>query len=167
MGRNQTVGQEWADTYLECRAPYGVGSILRVTRSTPSEVLTCTEDVEWTRALVTLGGVGVVALLATAILFVAPVIVRRRRRLTDVDDQLSGASDRFMALAHVVGVIDGSSWRWHRPPNGTRSASGGPEGRSSSSRPRWSSVGATNGCSTQSSVASSPTCGTATWRSPG
>ena len=167
---NQTVGQEWADTYLECRTRYGVAAIDLSGGSYESQqrVLACVEHVEWTRALVTLGGVGVVALLAGTILLVAPAVVRRRRRLTDVSDQVPGARDRFMEeLARGVGVGRRVDLAMGPATQRDALASADQGCPSSSSRPHWWFGGATNVSSTPLSVTSSHTCGTETWPSPG
>ncbi len=103
---NQTVGQEWADTYLDCRAKNGatVPAFSPESYDAQEGVRRCIADVEWTRALITLGGAGLAALIALVILVVAPVVVRRRRGLRELDSRLGGANDRVRLLADEAGV---------------------------------------------------------------
>jgi hypothetical protein len=103
---NQTVGQKWADTYLGCQATYGVPvpGFDEESFAAQDAILDCVGDVERVRAWMTLGGAGLSALLALGILVVAPVVVRRRRGLRDLDSRLQGAHDRFGDLARASGV---------------------------------------------------------------
>ena len=102
---NQTVGQKWADTYLDCRATYGADlDFTDASFQAQQEVLDCVADVEWTRAFFTLGGAGLSLLVAVVILVLAPVVIRRRRGLKELDARLDGATERFRVLADEAGV---------------------------------------------------------------
>ena len=103
---NQTVGQEWARTFLACKDQYGGTPVDSVGASYDAQqaVLDCAAEVEWTRAWITLGGGALAALVAVGILLVAPGIVRRARGLRELGPRLEGADDRFRSLAEEAGV---------------------------------------------------------------
>ena len=103
---NQTVGQEWARTFIACQDEYG-GTPVDVggaSYEAHQAVLECAADVEWTRAWITLGGAALAALVSVGILLVAPGIVRRARGLRELGPRLEGAGGRFRSLAEEAGV---------------------------------------------------------------
>lgn len=97
-------GDQWLSTVVQCerqRAPQtDLESRLRAQR----EFETCTADAEHTRTVFALGGMAAATAAALAVLFLAPVVVRRRRQLRSPGPALSGAAERFDQLAHEVGV---------------------------------------------------------------
>ena len=103
---NQTVGQEWARTYLDCQARHGTASTTFSDESYAAQqaVVDCAADVERTRALMTLGGAGVAALLGLCIVVVAPLVIQRRRRLRALGTPLQGAEDQFRLLVDEAGL---------------------------------------------------------------
>jgi hypothetical protein len=102
---NQTVGQDWASTFLDCRAKYAATEEFNEESYLANRAVTdCMADAEWTRAMLTLGGAGLSAILALGILLIAPQVVRRRHGLRELGAGLEGAQDAFMDLAGQAGV---------------------------------------------------------------
>ncbi len=99
------LGDEWQQRVAVCQGRYGGGGTeLAEMLSTNARFHECTAGVERRRTAVTVGGAAVEAGAALAMLWLAPVVVRRRRRLRDLPDGLSGAARRFDELAVEAGV---------------------------------------------------------------
>ena len=100
----QVHGDEWARVLLSCTG-LGPGD------ATAAELLAdqaaasaCQADVERTRSLYAIGGAVVALVVAVSLVYLAPIVVRRRRRLRPLGPALGGTSERFAALASEAGV---------------------------------------------------------------
>ena len=105
---NQTQGQHWVRVVISCaaRAQQAGTSLPPVQAELAREALEsrCRGAADLRRAAYALGGAGVAGAGAVAVVYLAPVVVRRRRRLRGLGTPLQGASDRFAALADEAGI---------------------------------------------------------------
>ena len=105
---NQTQGQHWVRVVISCaaRAQQAGTSLPPVQAELAREALEsrCRGAADLRRAAYALGGAGVAGAGAVAVVYLAPVVVRRRRRLRGLGTPLQGASDRFAVLADEAGV---------------------------------------------------------------
>jgi Zn-dependent protease with chaperone function len=99
---NWALGDRWQETVAGCESRHG-GSF--VTSLLQNDAFSrCTAGVEATRVAVTAAGALTVGVIALALLYVAPLVVVRRRGLRPVPDRLAGAQERFAELAAEAGV---------------------------------------------------------------
>ena len=96
-------GDSWTQTVSVCLNSTGGGTPDDLVASS-REFSACTAGAEQTRAVVTALGALAVALAALALMWVAPLVVVRRRRLRPLPPGLAGALDRFTTLARDAGV---------------------------------------------------------------
>jgi Zn-dependent protease with chaperone function len=105
---NQTQGQHWVRVVISCaaRAQQAGTSLPPVQAELAREAFEarCRGAADLRRAAYALGGAGLAGAGAVAVVYLAPVVVRRRRRLRGLGTPLQGASDRFAALADEAGV---------------------------------------------------------------
>lgn len=133
---NQTQGRDWIKVVVDC-AGQALQSTLREKTPVPpvqAEAAvatlqsTCRGAAERGRAVYALGGAGVAGAGGLIVVYLAPVLVRRRRRLRTLGTPLQPASDRFAALAAEAGLRRAP--RVERGPARQRDAfSYGPPGR--------------------------------------
>ena len=95
----QVHGDVWADTLLRCSRLSGEGATTEQLLADQAASATCQADVERTRTLYALAGGAFALVVALTLLFVAPLVVRRRRGLRPLGAPLAGAAERFEALA--------------------------------------------------------------------
>jgi Zn-dependent protease with chaperone function len=105
---NQTQGQHWVKVVISCagQAQQAGTSLPPVQAELAREAIEskCRGAADLRRAAYALGGAGVAGAGAVLVVYLAPVVVRRRRRLRGVGTPLQGAGDRFAALADQAGV---------------------------------------------------------------
>jgi Zn-dependent protease with chaperone function len=101
---NQVRGAEWQRTAIACEGQPLGGPGLQDQARAESAFTSCMSDAERTRAAFAVGGVLVATAVSAMVLFLAPVVVLRRRRLRTPGPALSGAVDRFDELARQAGV---------------------------------------------------------------
>ncbi len=100
----QVHGDEWASTLLSCMRLSGDGATAAELLADQAATATCTADVERTRTYYALGGAAFAVVVAVAVMFAAPLVVRRRRRLRPLGPHLTGTAERFSALAEEAQV---------------------------------------------------------------
>jgi Zn-dependent protease with chaperone function len=96
-------GDSWQQTVSVClnrTADAPPSALVESSRAFES----CTAGVERTRALVTALGAVAVGAAGVGLMWLAPVVVTRRRRLRPLPAPLSGAAERFAELARGAGV---------------------------------------------------------------
>jgi Zn-dependent protease with chaperone function len=107
-GYNQTQGRHWVAVVVSCagQAQQARSSLPPVQAELAREALEakCRNAVELRRAAYELGGVGAVGAGALAVVYLAPVLVRRRRRLRGLGLPLQGAGGRLAELAAETGI---------------------------------------------------------------
>lgn len=100
----QVLGDQWTRTVAGClQQPDGATTLDEMLARQRSETA-CTADAERVRTLFAIGGAALAALVAVVVLYVSPVLVRRRRGLRELGPALAGATARFEELAHESGV---------------------------------------------------------------
>ena len=97
-------GDSWARTVSVCMNRTGAASTAEQLIAGGREFSECTAGVELFRAGIIALGAAAVTAAAVALMWVAPVVVVRRRRLRPLPPGLVGAGDRFAALARDAGV---------------------------------------------------------------
>ena len=100
---NMVWGESWNQTVSQCLNRTG-GSTPDNLVAGSREFSACTADAERTRAAVTALGALAIVVASAALMWVAPMIVVRRRRLRPLPEGLAGAADRFATLAREAGV---------------------------------------------------------------
>lgn len=109
---NQTQGRDWVRVVVGC-AGQAVQATLRRTAPPPAGrpdlarlalEASCRGAAERERAAYALGGMGAVAAGGLIVVYLAPAVVRRRRRLRKMGAQLEPATDRFAVLAAEAGL---------------------------------------------------------------
>ncbi len=100
----QVRGDHWQKVVTTCDQQRIAGASLEDRLRAEAAFESCTAGVERTRTEFAVAGVAVAAGLAVAILFVAPVLVVRRRHLRTPGPTLSGAVERFDQLARDAGI---------------------------------------------------------------
>jgi Zn-dependent protease with chaperone function len=107
-GYNQTQGRHWVAVVVSCagQAQQASSSLPPVQAELAREALEakCRSAVELRRAAYEVGGAGVVGAGALAVVYLAPVLVRRRRRLRGLGPQLQDAGGRLAGLAAEAGI---------------------------------------------------------------
>lgn len=107
-GYNQTQGRHWVAVVVSCagQAQQASSSLPPVQAELTREATEakCRNAVELRRAAYELGGVGAVGAGALAVVYLAPVLVRRRRRLRGLGLPLQGAGGRLAELAAEAGI---------------------------------------------------------------
>ena len=106
---NQTQGRQWVAVVVSCagQAQQASSSLPPVQAELAREALEarCRNAVELRRAAYELGGAGAVGVGALAVVYLAPVLVRRRRRLRGLGPQLQEeAGGRLAELAAQAGL---------------------------------------------------------------
>ena len=101
---NWVFGDAWRATVATCFEEYGTGGTILAMIDENRQFTACTAETERTRVAVTVAGALVAALSAAVMLWVAPVVVRRRRGLKDLPDALVAVRERFAELAQQAGV---------------------------------------------------------------
>jgi Zn-dependent protease with chaperone function len=105
---NQTQGRHWVAVVVSCagQAQQGSNSLSPVQAELAREALEakCRGAVDVRRAGYGLAGAGAVAAGALAVVYLAPVMVRRRRRLRGLGPPLQEAGGRLAELAHEAGI---------------------------------------------------------------
>lgn len=105
---SQVAGPDWVDATLACATlaqeqAAGLDALAQV--DTGQSVLdTCRANTEGVRAVFVLGGAVVVGLGGLVALYVAPQVIRRRRRLRALGAGLEPARQRFAELARDAGL---------------------------------------------------------------
>lgn len=100
----QVRGDRWLRTVVACESGRASETGLEAQARSQDAFESCTADAERTRALFGVGGVVVTAAVAAGVLFLAPLMVIRRRRLRTPGPALTGAVERFDELAREAGV---------------------------------------------------------------
>ncbi len=100
----QVRGDEWLRTVTACDRQRASATTLEDRLRAERAFETCTAGIERTRTEFAVGGVAVTAVAAVLVLFLAPVVVVRRRRLRTPSPMLSGAVERFDELARQAGI---------------------------------------------------------------
>jgi Zn-dependent protease with chaperone function len=105
---NQTQGRHWVAVVVSCAGqaqPPGA-SLPPVQAGLAREALEarCRGTADVRRAAYGLAGAGAVGAGALAVVYLAPVMVRRRRRLRDLGPELPGAGGRLAELADEAGL---------------------------------------------------------------
>jgi len=107
-GYNQTQGRHWVAVVVSCagQAQQASSSLPPVPAELAREALEakCRNAVELRRAAYELGGTGAVGAGALALVYLAPVLVRRRRRLRRLGPPLQEAGGRLAELAAETGI---------------------------------------------------------------
>lgn len=107
-GYNQTQGRHWVRVVVSCAAQAQQASVSLppVQAELAREALeaSCRRAADLRLAEFALGGAASVAAGALAIVYLAPVLVRRRRRLRRLDPPLREAGVRFAELAAEAGI---------------------------------------------------------------
>jgi Zn-dependent protease with chaperone function len=107
-GYNQTQGRHWVQAVISCagQAQQASSSLPPVQAELAREALEakCRSAVDLRRAAYGLGGAGAVGAGALAVVYLAPVLVRRRRRLRGLGPPLQGAGVRLAELAADSGI---------------------------------------------------------------
>src|SRR5262249_13914652 len=105
---NQTQGRQWVRVVVSCAAHASqAGTSLppvQAELALEAQEAKCRSAAELRRAAYALGGAGAAAAGGLAIVYLAPVIVRRRRRLCGLGSPLREAGDRFSNLAAEAGL---------------------------------------------------------------
>jgi Zn-dependent protease with chaperone function len=102
---NVVVGDQWYRTVSRCYAPsLGGGGGFDRQVAAEQGALRCSASAERRLAVVEIAGVGAVAVLAVALLAVAPAVLERRRRLRPPGERLAPAAQRLDALAGEAGL---------------------------------------------------------------
>jgi len=105
---NQTQGRHWVAVVVTCagRAKQASTSLPPVQAELAREAMeaSCRGAVELRRAAYGLGGAGVVTAAALVIVYLAPLMVRRRRQLRRLGSGLRDAWGRFAELAAEAGL---------------------------------------------------------------
>ena len=101
---NVWIGAAWARTVSRCRESgfMEASSVAVFVRRAQHEA--CMASAEHRRALFSLGGLAVAAVGGLAVLYVAPVVLERRRRLRPAGPKLAATASRFIELAHRAGL---------------------------------------------------------------
>jgi Zn-dependent protease with chaperone function len=129
---NQTQGRQWVHLVVSCaeQAQQAGTSLPPVQAGLAREALEakCRGAADLRRAAYALGGAAAAGAGALAVVYLAPVVVRRRRRLRPLGQPLHEAGGRFAELAAEVGLRRAPLVE--RGPAGQRDAfSYGPPGR--------------------------------------
>jgi Zn-dependent protease with chaperone function len=107
-GYNQTQGRHWVRVVISCagQAQQASVSLPPVQAELAREALEarCRGAVEVRRAAYGLAGAGAVGAGALAVVYLAPVLVRRRRRLRGLGPPLKEAGGRLAELADEAGI---------------------------------------------------------------
>ena len=105
---NQTQGRDWVKVVVTCagQAQQASISLPPVQAELAREALeaSCRGAVEVRRAVYGLGGAGAVGVGALIVVYLAPVVVRRRRRLRGLGPPLHEAGGRLAELAVAAGL---------------------------------------------------------------
>jgi len=109
---NQVLGRHWIKVVVDCAGQAVQTTLHRRVPLPPVQAeitqqalqARCRGAAEIGRAIFALGGVGVAAACGLVIIYLAPVLVRRRRRLRPLDPPLHEASHRFAELAARSGL---------------------------------------------------------------
>jgi Zn-dependent protease with chaperone function len=104
---NQTQGRHWIDVVVSCAGQARASSSLPpVQAELAREALeaSCRGAADLRRAAYGLGGAAVVGAVALVVVYLAPVLVRRRRRLRELGPALREAGGRFAELAAEAGI---------------------------------------------------------------
>jgi Zn-dependent protease with chaperone function len=105
---NQIQGEHWVRVVINCaaQAQQAKGSlpILQADLEQVALESKCRGTAELGRAAYALSGIGVAGAGALVVVYLAPVIVRRRRRLHELGPSLKESSDRFATLASEAGI---------------------------------------------------------------
>ncbi|HET6561169.1 MAG TPA: M48 family metalloprotease [Marmoricola sp.] len=99
---NWAFGDRWQATVATCEAEHGGSFVTSLLQN--DDFSRCVAGAEATRVAVTVAGAVVVGALAVLLLYVAPLVVVRRRALRPLPDRLGDAQERFAALAADAGL---------------------------------------------------------------
>ena len=170
-GYNQTQGQHWVRVVVSCaeQAQQADTSLPPVQAELAREAqeAKCRGAVDVRRAAYGLAGAAAVGAGALVVVYLAPVMVRRRRRLRGLGPPLQEAGGRFAELAAEAGIRRLPRIERGLGASAMPSVTARPGGRASCCRPRSPCAGATGSCSIRWSGTSWRTCGTAMSRWPG